>query len=170
MNGERKNFPIKTIEEVFEEQGRACGKCGKSLFFGYAVHHKDGDSSNDARENCQLLCGNCHDSEQWKTIEQQKKESIGQLDSLIDKAVKGEIAGALLDKALDAIKLKLSLQGQTNNIGLLEAPSDVKLESYVVVMEAKQRAYLEGFIKGLETIHVDNDVKLDKVKKNVRRE
>ena len=43
----RKNFPIKTINEVYEEQGRCCNHCGRSLLEGFEAHHKNGDSSNN---------------------------------------------------------------------------------------------------------------------------
>jgi len=146
---ERKNFSIDVINDVFREQGYCCGKCGKSLMYGFEAHHKDGDCSNDAKENCVLLCGGCHDAELWKTIQDKKKAIISQIDVLIEKASRGELAGALFDKALDAIKLKLSLEAQVSNIGLLEPPAEVKLESYQMVMEHGLRKYEEGVKDGL---------------------
>jgi hypothetical protein len=156
---ERKNFSIDTINDVFREQGYCCNKCGKSLKYGFEAHHKDSDNTNDTKENCELLCAECHDSKLWATIREQKIATIAEVDILIKKACDGQIAGAALDKALDAIKLKLSLEGQVNNLGLLDTPVDVQLESYVAVMEAKQQAYYEGYIAGL------NKEQVKKVKK-----
>jgi hypothetical protein len=146
---ERKNFPTSIILEVFEEQGRCCGKCGRSLMYGYHTHHKDSDASNNSKENCQLLCSGCHGGEQWQTLQDQKKATIGQLDGLIDKAVRGEVAGAVLDKALDAVKLKLSLQTQVYGEGALEPPAEVKLETYITIMEAKLAEYEKGVKIGI---------------------
>jgi hypothetical protein len=75
--------------------------------------------------------------------------ALSSIDALIDKAVKGEIAGALMEKALDAIKMKLSLASQTSGLGLLEAPLKDRIEMYEAVAQAKAQSYLEGFISGL---------------------
>jgi len=147
---ERKNFPTKIIEEVFEEQGRQCAKCSKSLFNGYHVHHRDGDNSNIERENCQLLCPGCHGGEMYKTLQEQKKAVITDIDKLLSAGLDGKASGATLEKLLDAIKLKLSLQRQVMNDPPLEVPSSVKAETYISVMEHGLREYERGFKTGLE--------------------
>lgn len=146
----RKNFPTKIVEEVFEEQGRCCDKCSRSLMNGFHIHHKDGNNANIEKENCQLLCSGCHGGEQYKTLQDQKKIAITDLEKLIQVGVEGKVSGSTLEKILDAIKLKLSLQRQVLDDPPMEIPSSVKAETYVTVMEhgLKEREY--GFKTGLE--------------------
>jgi len=161
---ERRNFPTKVIEEVFEEQGRQCAKCGKSLLGGYHTHHRNGDSSDIMKENCQLLCPGCHGGELYKTLQDQKRNAINDLDALIKVGVEGKASGATIEKLLDVIKLKLSLQRQVMDDPPLEPPASVKAETYITVMEhgLKEREYgfKEGLLKGID---LANEIK--KVKK-----
>jgi hypothetical protein len=163
----RKNFSIQIIEEVFEEQGRCCAKCGRSLLDGYEAHHKDGDSSNNDKENCELLCGMCHDAELWNTLKKQKEAIVGELSELIRKAIDGQIAGALMDKALDAIKLKLSLQKQIADIQLLEAPAISRIEYSEAIAEYNLKEYIrgvkDGIMKALELSQTLSKGELEKV-------
>ena len=150
----RKNFPIKIVEEVYEEQGRVCAKCDRPLIEGYVIHHKDGNNSNIEKENCQLLCSACHYGEQYKTLQEQKKEVIGELSLLIKKAIDGQVAGALMDKTLDAIKMKLSLQKQVSDIVLMEAPATSRIEYSREIAEWNLRERMngirQGFVMGIE--------------------
>jgi len=150
----RKNFSIKTINEVYEEQGRCCNKCGRSLLEGFRVDHKDGDCSNIEKDNCQLLCARCHEGRQWETLQQQKKATIGELTALIQKAIEGNIAGALMDKTLEAIKLKLSLEKQVADLTLMEAPATSRIEYSEAIAEYNLKEWLrgirEGFVMGVE--------------------
>lgn len=145
----RKNFPIKIVEEVFSEQGGLCGKCGKSLMYGYHVHHKDGDNTNIAKENCQLLCKACHGAKQYETLQLQKQAIITDLDALIKKGVEGGLAGATIERLLDAIKLKLSLQGQIYDDPSIEPPIETRMKDYQIVMEHGLREYEKGVKEGL---------------------
>ena len=49
---------------LLKEREYKCENCGITSWLGKSialqVHHKDGDSSNNIRENLQLLCPNCH--------------------------------------------------------------------------------------------------------------
>jgi len=49
---------------VFEEQGYKCNRCGNSEWQGQQIplelEHKDGNHGNNARENLEGLCPNCH--------------------------------------------------------------------------------------------------------------
>lgn len=49
---------------VIEEQREACNQCGLSHWRGYRLtlelEHKDGNRANDARENLEAICPNCH--------------------------------------------------------------------------------------------------------------
>lgn len=169
---ERKNFPASVINEVYDEQGGQCGKCGKTLVWGFHAHHKNGNSSDINKENCQLLCRSCHGGEQYKTLMEQKKASLTDLSSLIGKAVQGEIAGAGIEKTLDAIKYRERIQIQLADEGYLEPPMEKKLESYTTVMEARleeyERGLKDGIRAGLSTINSvisREDEKLAKDKK-----
>jgi len=150
----RKNFTKKVIEEVYEENNGQCMKCGRSLLNGFIADHLNGDRSDNSKENCRLLCAMCNYGEQWSTLQKQKIEIIGKLRDLIQKALDGQVAGTLMDKTLDAIKLKLSLQKQVSDISLLEAPVTSRIEYSQEIAEYNLREYTRGFkdglIKGLE--------------------
>jgi hypothetical protein len=169
MDKERKNFSIKVIEEVYEEQGRCCISCGKSLLEGFEAHHKSGDRSDNSKENCELLCGMCHDAKKWETMQEQKKAVIGELTILIQKAMDGQIAGALMDKTLDAIKMKLSLQKQTSDIVLMEAPAISRIEYSEAIAEYNLKEWLrgmhEGFVLGVEWTSGKREEKVSITKK-----
>ena len=160
----RKNFTIKVINEVYEEQGRCCNKCGRSLLEGFEVHHKNGDSSDNSIENCELLCSMCHDAEKYNTLQEQKKATIGEIATLIQKGIDGQIAGALADKLLDAIKLKLSLQKQVYSDVLMEAPATSRIEYSEAIAEYNLKEYIrgvkDGIMKALEIcfMNVDNGI------------
>lgn len=153
---ERKNFSIKVIEEVFEEQGSMCGKCGKSLIYGYHAHHRDGNNSNDNKENCQLLCKACHGGEQYTTLQNQKQSIVTDLDALIKKGVEGGLAGATIERLLDTIKLKLSLQGQIYDDASLEVPIENRMKDYQIMMQHSLQEYekgvKEGILKGIDIL------------------
>ena len=141
---ERKNFSIAVIEEVYQEQGGMCGKCGKSLMYGYHAHHKDSNSSNNHKENCHLLCKACHGGEQYITLQDQKKSIILDLDALVKTGLEGKASGATIDKLLDAIKLKLSLQGQIYDDASLEPPIEQRMKDYQTVMQHGLQEYTQG--------------------------
>jgi hypothetical protein len=159
----RKNFPTKIVDEVFEEQGRCCDKCGKPLLIGFHAHHKNGDNSDNRKENCSLQCSSCHGGELYKTLQDQKKAVILDLDSLIKTGVEGKASGATIEKLLDTIKLKLSLQRQVMDDPPLEPPASVKVETYITVLEHGLKEYekgiKEGIIKGIDLISEIKNVK-----------
>jgi hypothetical protein len=56
---------------VFEEQNYCCNKCGINEWQGFKIslelEHKDGNSSNNNRENLEGLCPNCHSiTDTWR--------------------------------------------------------------------------------------------------------
>ena len=56
---------------VFEEQKYCCAKCGISSWFDNPIalelEHKDGNNLNNARENLEGLCPNCHSiTDTWR--------------------------------------------------------------------------------------------------------
>jgi 5-methylcytosine-specific restriction endonuclease McrA len=56
--------PENRRRRVFEEQGHCCARCGINEWQGeklsLELEHKDGNNSNNARENLEALCPNCH--------------------------------------------------------------------------------------------------------------
>lgn len=75
-----KRFAQRTFEEcgwdskrdrVIKEQNYKCIKCGLSEWLGkpliFEIDHKDGNNSNDARENLEAMCPNCHSTtDTWR--------------------------------------------------------------------------------------------------------
>lgn len=58
-------------EDIFLEQDGKCNNCGLSEWLNKPItlelEHKDGDNTNDNRENLELICPNCHSqTETWK--------------------------------------------------------------------------------------------------------
>jgi len=56
---------------VFEEQNYCCNKCGISEWFSKPIalelEHKDGNTTNNSRENLEGLCPNCHSiTDTWR--------------------------------------------------------------------------------------------------------
>lgn len=50
---------------LLEESNNKCMRCGQDenwngLPLKFEFHHKDGNRSNRARENCEMICPNCH--------------------------------------------------------------------------------------------------------------
>ena len=56
--------PENRRRRVFEEQEHKCNKCGIDSWLGQPIvlelEHKDGNNKNNARENLEGLCPNCH--------------------------------------------------------------------------------------------------------------
>jgi hypothetical protein len=77
---------------LMKEQESKCFTCGlESVWNGYKLvlqlHHKDGNSKNNKRENICLLCPNCHsqtDTFSWKNIK--KHVVINRVSKVLAKA------------------------------------------------------------------------------------
>ena len=145
----RKDFSLWKTEIVYRAQEGQCAKCENSLIHGYHKHHKDGDNSNNSIENLELLCPVCHGSKQWKTLQKQKKKHIGELNTLINKAINEGMAGTLVDKLLDSIKLALSLEKQVYGLDTEEVPVSIRMESYITVAEHSLEEYIKGIKEGI---------------------
>ena len=79
-NAQRKRFDERTFDEcgwdskrdrVIKEQNYKCFNCGISDWLGkpisLEIDHKDGNNSNDIRENLEALCPNCHaQTDTWR--------------------------------------------------------------------------------------------------------
>jgi hypothetical protein len=58
-------------DRVIREQDFKCIKCGLSEWLGaplvFEIDHKDGDNTNDSRENLEAMCPNCHSTtDTWR--------------------------------------------------------------------------------------------------------
>jgi len=152
----RKDFSMWKVEEVYKLQDGCCKKCGNTLTMGFHRHHIDGNKSNNSIENLELLCMTCHGSEAWNTLQKQKEQHIKELNELIKKGIEGKVAGVVLDKLLDAIKLALTLERQVNGLEVEEPPVNVKSEYSQVVIEHNlrewERGVKEGILKGLDML------------------
>ena len=66
---------------VFEEQNHSCNKCGISEWQGFKIclelEHKDGNNTNNSRENLEGLCPNCHSiTDTWRGRNKPSKNGI----------------------------------------------------------------------------------------------
>ena len=66
---------------VFEEQDYCCNKCGISEWQGCKIplelEHKDGNSTNNVRENLEGLCPNCHSiTDTWRGRNKPSKNGV----------------------------------------------------------------------------------------------
>jgi hypothetical protein len=66
---------------VFEEQNYCCNKCGISEWQGFKIplelEHKDGNSTNNVRENLEGLCPNCHSiTDTWRGRNKPSKNGV----------------------------------------------------------------------------------------------
>ena len=74
-NYQHGGFTYETIRGEIKELVRFCERCAKDLIDAahheWAVHHKDHDRQNSARDNLELLCKRCHQIEHecWRNFE-----------------------------------------------------------------------------------------------------
>ena len=69
---------------VFEEQNHCCNKCSYGEWFGMPItlelEHKDGNHLNNARENLEGLCPNCHSiTDTWRGRNKPAKNGINEV-------------------------------------------------------------------------------------------
>ena len=65
--GTNKSIESKTLKKKLIQEGlkeRRCECCGNDLWIGVPIplelHHKDGNHYNNALDNLEILCSNCH--------------------------------------------------------------------------------------------------------------
>ncbi len=147
----RVNFPKEIVDKIFEKQGGACANCGTPFGYGgFQVHHADGDNSNVSEDNCVLFDERCHDGKQWETLKLQKERALRQTGDIVESALQGKMAGAVIDKLLDAIKLELSLNQQINGSEHFDLPVSQKMAISEAVEQAKMDAYRQGIMDTLK--------------------
>jgi len=67
-------------ERIFKEQSSSCNRCKLTSWLGEKItlelEHKDGNHFNEARENLELLCPNCHSlTDTWRGRNKNKGKS-----------------------------------------------------------------------------------------------
>lgn len=115
----RRGFTRQQVLEVLEAQGRVCAKCGANLeVTGFHRDHLDGNRNNYAISNLQLLCPECHRAKEQKSDEHLKvqKDAMVNLGVLIQKGLDGELAGAKMERLVDAVQLVLKTSYQVNRV------------------------------------------------------
>ena len=69
---------------VFEEQDYCCNKCGVSHWQGFKIplelEHKDGNNTNNDRENLEGLCPNCHSiTDTWRGRNKPSRNGVNEV-------------------------------------------------------------------------------------------
>ena len=146
----RKDFKPWAISIVYDLQMGSCFKCGKPLGKHFHKHHKNGDHSDNSIENLELHCPSCHSGEAYKTHIAQKKLALGNVEALIDKSIKGEVSGAAAEKAIEAIKLQLSLIEQCYPAELEELPVEIRTRNYLMGSGLLLKEYEKGVREGIK--------------------
>ena len=152
---DRKDFAPWKVEEVYKLQDGCCKKCGNPLAStGFQRHHKDGNHANNAVDNLELMCPRCHGSESYNTYLKQMGEQLVNTNKLIQKAEDGTIAGTIVDKTLDAIKLALSLNTQLYGYEVEKPPAAIQAQQYLessrAMLVQHEESLKEGILKGLD--------------------
>jgi hypothetical protein len=150
----RRDFPEWKVEAVYLAQDGCCLRCGGSLESGFHRHHKDGNPANNATENLELLCPQCHRATlgvQWDEHRKQEKRVLESLNKLIDEAFAGKIAGAVVERLVDALSLSLKVSKELSGIdkGQESPPASFVLFKRLAETRILQEAYLEGLKDGI---------------------
>ena len=147
----RRDFEPWKVEEVYKIQDGCCKKCGKPLAStGFQRHHKDGNNANNSVLNLELYCPRCHGSEAYATFVKQMREQYDNVNKLIQKAEDGTVAGTIVDKTLDAIKLALSLNTQLNGYEVEKVPASVQAQQYLESSRALLEQHEESLKQGIQ--------------------
>lgn len=149
----RKNFTAKTKKEVLEEQDGLCANCGSFLVKGYHAHHIDGDNTNVAKENCELLCSTCHgakkgESDLKKQLREAQEKAIEGYDMILEKASEGKFSGSHIDKLRDVIHDRLQVAWRL--FGEPDYPEPMPADMLADIEAEQQRLRFEGHIEGFK--------------------
>ena len=150
----RKDFFTWQVEAVYKAQDGVCARCGNSLEHGFHRHHKDGNHANNSIENLELLCPSCHRAtlgDAVKQHEEQERRILEKLNELIDKALDGKVAGAVVEKLIDAMQLSLRISRNLAKLdeGIESPPASIELAKRLQETKILTQTYLEGFKDGM---------------------
>ena len=151
---QRKDFPEWKVTAVYVSQDGACLRCGRSLADGFQRHHKDSNRSNNSVENLELVCVACHRATFAKdSIDKhrdQERYVLDKLNTTIQNALDGKVAGAVVEKLVDACTMSLKVSRQVNELdqGVEYPPASIGIFSKFKEREAQLDSYVEGFRAG----------------------
>jgi len=148
------------------QQGR-CKNCGGSLDYGmgtgkkFEKHHSDGDHSNNATDNLDLLCKQCHMAtlaeadpdykKNYTAFLEKKKEIFDQLTTLTEKAIGKELAGTVISSSIELLGMseKSIMEQYGMNGGVFYAPPSIRNLVAVKRMYKEVDAMKEGIQIGI---------------------
>jgi hypothetical protein len=151
---ERKDFEEWKVAEVYKLQDGVCKKCGAPLARGFERHHIDGNAANNSIGNLELLCSRCHGSEAYSTYLKQKAKALNDVESIVAAALDGKMAGTIIDKLIDAVKLGLGITDELYGYAIEKPPASLKLERYLeesnISIREYERGLRDGIVKGID--------------------
>lgn len=148
MKKERKNFSLADVRAVYEEQGGVCANedCHNPLKKGFQRHHKDGDHSNNSRDNLALLCDKCHHAKKG-VLEGHTAMELGlleDLDKLRKQILEGKVSGSVSKEFLESVRQSIKISLYAHDLDTME-----KLEEEEDLSD--NEIYQEGFREGLKS-------------------
>lgn len=165
---DRKPFEEWQTHIAYMRQEGRCANCGGTLDYGMGTgkkfdkHHADGDHSNNATDNLELLCKTCHRAtlaeadpdykKNYKAFLEGKKEIFDKILQLTDKAIGKELAGTVLNSAIELIGMseKAVTEQYEMNKGVFYLPPSIRNLIAVKKMYREVDAMKEGISIGIQ--------------------
>lgn len=151
---ERKVFHKWQVDLVYIAQDGCCLKCGNTLKKGFHRHHKDGKHDNNATDNLELHCAECHRATLGKAVTEHKKQEakiLEDLNTLLDRGFEGKLSGANMERMLEAMGMSLKVSRSVNKLDVgIEYPSaSITLGTRIKEIETMTEYYLKGLHEGI---------------------
>ena len=166
---DRKDFPQFIVIAVYIAQDGVCGNtdangqriCFNPLSNGFHRHHNDGDHSNISKENCVLLCLECHYAkkakqtsghDEWKRHKELQRKVIKGIFNTIGKLEEGKSAGTTIERIFAGYELAIT---QSWNIlkDEIEYPDPIfSMYKNVIKDNILQAAMMEGYKMGMNSV------------------
>lgn len=163
----RKGFPDWLVNSVYLSQDGICGNqsCNNPLSNGFHRHHNNNDRSDNKRENCQLLCLECHFAtfaeghRLYNAYNNHKNLQLKIMDAIMKVLADAEgkkVAGSKLDKMLDGYDRAVKLSWNANIRDQVERPNPI-FAAYTNMMKNNivQDALMEGYRLGIQAVTVE---------------
>lgn len=165
---ERRDFPDWAVTRVYFLQEGACAKCGAPLDSGFHKHHKDGNHTNNAETNLELLCVECHHGAKFEhdkkemaddainLYETHRKVERTVMDGLSDMIKKGllkEISGAAMERLMDGFTKILQISNRRLDRPMYP-PAEIKIMLSKNIAEERLESYIEGMKAGISMVQI----------------
>jgi len=157
---DRKMWKQWAVTTAYESQEGLCLKCGANLEqTTFHQHHKDGDHSNNALINLQLLCPKCHhatygEANSYTEHKAQEARILDKINVLIEQALdpNTKISGASMEKLVDAMSLSLKVSRNVTDIdyGREYTPSSIKVQRRMSEQSMLMDKYMEGYMDAVK--------------------